>query len=60
MTKIEIAKAKKRRAKLLSEFNRLNRLNPLGYTNVKFALKNNVSASRMWKLLKMAREDLGN
>jgi hypothetical protein len=46
--KTEIAIAKKRRAKLLKEFNRLD------CTKSKFALKHNMSSARMCKLLNMA------
>lgn len=51
--KVEVAAAKKRRAKLLNEFNRL------GWTQTKFALKHKVSTARMWLLLKMAVEESG-
>ena len=49
--KVEVAAAKKRRAKLLKEFNRL------GWTQVKFAVKFKVSTARMWKLLQMATRE---
>ena len=54
----EIAAAKKRRAKLLKEFNRL-RLKQPGWTQAKFALKQKppISAARMWKLLQMAGKE---
>lgn len=49
--KVEIAIAKKRRAKLLNEFNKL------GWTKSKFALKHNISSARMCKLLNMAKDE---
>lgn len=49
---IEIQQAKRRRAKLLSEFKRL------GWTQRKFAAKHNMSASRMGQLLKKAAQDV--
>lgn len=51
--KVEIAIAKKRRAKLLKEFNQL------GWTKSKFALKHKISPARMCKLLNMAEIEQG-
>lgn len=45
---VEIAQAKKRRAKLLAEFNRLK------WTKRKFAFKHKISPERMGKLLNKA------
>ena len=47
----EIERAKKRRAKLLAEFNRLK------WTQTKFAKKHNISIARMWQLLKQAKKE---
>jgi len=49
---IEIEKAKKRRAKLLDEFNRS------GWTKSKLARKHGMTPARMGQLLKKAIDDL--
>ena len=55
---VEIAAAKKRRAKLLKAFNRLQGTKA-GMTISKFADKHGVTRQRMGQLLQMAEYDAG-
>jgi hypothetical protein len=54
---VEIAAAKKRRAKLLKEFNRMKNTKAV-MTISKFSNKHCVTRQRMGQLLKMAKADI--
>ena len=52
----EIARARKRRAKLLAEFNRLNKVKPLGAKS-RMAEKHGLTRARIGKLLEQAEKE---